>query len=469
MAKKKSNSSKENQLDLLNGLGKKLGGVFCLAEEDEENDFISSGHIAINYILSAKWLDGGFPRGKLIEIYGPSQSSKTTLGYTGMVGCIEKGGIVGAIDAEGARDLNFMKTIGVDVNRVYDLVPEYDGKTCYTIEDCFLKIKEFVQEVRKTGFDGPIYILLDSIAACPSRNEWEALLAGKKIPEDQGRRAKLISSYQRTTHSFLKKNDCTLVIINQIRENPGIMFGNPERTTSGKATEYYSDARLDVRRKKTIKREAANSKSSARTLGGYFKVTCTKNRKTSPFREVNDLVLFFETGISPTSGVFEILLMDDLIMPDPNGRRGYYVWVDPATRNEYEKMPLEGKPSFTEKDIKNGKWMVENYDFFGAKTEKEMIDYLSRFEKSFEMFRLISDPKSNALFEISSNGEIDEFEEESQRDKSETALGKIEKQTGGKIKKKKSNIPSSECDDTEEVDVEELEDVNLEELEDVIG
>jgi len=359
-----------------------LGNLGKLMVEDEVESWIDTGHLGLNYLVSGRWLDGGFPRGKIGEFFGPSASAKSTLGYIVGSNVQRIGGLFAVIDAEGAYNMEFLRMLGVDPRTAIRLIPrDKTGDEFYAVEAVFQTAKDFIQLMRSKGFLGPIYILLDSIAACPLAEEWYAMKAGEKVPEDQGRKAKLVGQWQRILASFFSAGDNTLHIINQLRIDRKT---GGEITTSGRATEYYSSTRINIRRKKIIARSTFKNKPGEgteddwkqRQLGGFFSVQCDKSRQTSPGRRLRHMELYYKHGIAPMSSLFDLLDTEEFFMA--TGSR--YVLTDPRSRDTAVLRPMEGVKSFYRKDVEEGDWLFENAPLVFGCTGDELAKYVKRWE-----------------------------------------------------------------------------------------
>lgn len=391
-AKKKAPAKKkEDKPDIANdplaalkAVGEDLGALGKAMVEDEVEDWIDTGHLGLNYLVSGRWLDGGYPRGKIGEMFGPSASAKSTLGYIAGSNVQRIGGIFAVIDAEGAYNMEFMKMLGVIPESAIRLIPrDTDGDEFYAVEAVFQTAKNFIQLMRKKGFLGPIYILLDSIAACPLAEEWYAMKEGKKVPEDQGRKAKLVGQWQRILAGYIAAGDNTLHIINQLRINRKT---GGETTTSGRATEYYSSTRINIRRKKAIARTTFKNKPGEgteddwklRELGGFFSVTCDKSRQTAPRRRLRHMELYYQHGIAPMSSICDLLKTEEILI-----NAGSYLKVsDPSTRNSAIVRPMEGIKAFYQKDAEEGDWLFENAELVFGCTGEELMNYVKRWEEA---------------------------------------------------------------------------------------
>jgi len=387
----KKTKQKEDKPDVANdplaalaAVSADLGNLGKIMVEDEVESWIDTGHLGLNYLVSGRWLDGGYPRGKIGELFGPSASAKSTLGYIAGSNVQRIGGLFAVVDAEGAYNMDFLRMLGVNPKSAIRLIPrDKNGDEFYAVEAVFQTVKDFIQLMRKKGFLGPIYILLDSIAACPLAEEWYAMKEGKKVPEDQGRKAKLVGQWQRILASYISAGDNTLHIINQLRVNRKT---GGEVTTSGRATEYYSSTRINIRRRKIIARSTFKNKPGEgtqddwklRQLGGFFSVQCDKSRQTSPGRRLRHMELYYKHGIAPMSSLFDLLDTEEFFMS--SGSR--YVLTDIASRDSAILRPMDGVKSFYRKDVEEGDWLFENAEVVFGCTGDEIAKYVSRWEEA---------------------------------------------------------------------------------------
>ena len=424
----------------------------------ESTWFISSGHLGTNYCISGKWLGGGYGMSKMIEIYGPSQSAKSAEGYIALAEICREGGIGVVLDSEGGMNEDFMKTLGINPEQIVELEPkDKDGNSCPTIENVFVGMAKFEKTMRKeAGFEGPICYLLDSIATCPSQDEWDNLKAGKNIKEDQGRRAKLVSSYARPFNKLvLRDHNSIVIIINQLREKPGVMFGPKETTTSGKTVGYYADTRIKIESKKQITRTLLTKGTAGSTegdgekfvmerkIGVLLKVTADKTRCTAPFKFVGNVEFFFEKGINPISGLFDLLLLQEYIMKV--GNSNYYCFTDPDNRGTGKApIPMPGSDyKFMRKAVETLEWVLENHKFFGAKSEAEMLEFLKPNLPAYEYSCNVKGAAING--DVAVNFSDNDEEDDDRGIESSAAVRNLVKESGGKIEKPKaSTIPQSE-------------------------
>jgi len=245
---------------------------------------VSSGNLALDIALGI----GGLPRGRIIEIYGPEASGKTTLALCAIAEVQKKGGIAGFIDAEHAFDRNNAKTLGVQVEDLLLAQPDYGEQG--------LEIAEQLVRVGKLDI-----VVVDSVAALVPKNELE----GDMGDSHMGLHARLMSQALRKLSGVTSKSNTIFIFINQLRSKIGVVFGNPETTTGGNALKFYSSVRLDVRR-------ASQIKSGEEVKGHRMKIKVAKNKLAPPFR-IAEFDLIYGVGISKMGILIDLAVNHDIV------------------------------------------------------------------------------------------------------------------------------------------------------------
>ncbi len=262
------------------------GAVMCLGDDKTapDIDVISTGSLGLDVALGI----GGLPRGRVVEIYGPESSGKTTLTLQTIAACQRAGGTAAFVDAEHALDLVYAEKVGVDVKSLLVSQPD-TGEQGLEITDML---------VRSGAVD---MVVVDSVAALTPRAEIE----GDMGDSHMGLQARLMSQALRKLTSNIKKSNTLVIFINQIRMKIGVMFGNPETTTGGNALKFYASVRLDIRRTGAIKK-------GEEILGNETRVKVVKNKVAPPFRQVDFEILYGE-GISLESELIELGVAQGLV------------------------------------------------------------------------------------------------------------------------------------------------------------
>ena len=307
-------------------------------------EVVPTGSLSLDLALGL----GGMPRGRIIEIYGPESSGKTTVALHVVAEVQKMGGIAGFIDAEHALDPVYAEHIGVDIDNLYISQPD-NGEQALEITETM---------VRSGAVD---VVIVDSVAALVPKAEIDGEMGDSHV----GLQARLMSQALRKLTGIISKSNCVVIFINQLREKVGVMFGNPETTTGGRALKFYSSVRLDVRRIETLK-------VGGEVVGNRTRVKIVKNKVAPPFKEA-EFDIMFGKGISKEGDILDLAVMHDII--NKAGAWYSYNGEKIGQGRENTKLYMINNPEFT-KQIE-----LQLREKFNVSTEKDDSEQGSKEEK----------------------------------------------------------------------------------------
>ena len=346
--KRKALESALSQIEKAYGKGSvmKLGDNMHLNVET-----VPSGSLGLDLALGV----GGVPKGRVVEVYGPESGGKTTVALHMVAEVQKRGGIAGFIDAEHALDPVYAKKIGVDIDNLYISQPDTGEQA--------LEITETM--VRSGAVD---IVIVDSVAALVPKAEIEGEMGDSHV----GLQARLMSQALRKLTAIIGKTNCTVIFINQLREKVGVMFGNPETTTGGRALKYYSSIRLEVRRGEQIKKDGE-------AIGNRTKIKVVKNKVAPPFRTAEVDIIYGE-GISREGDILDLAVAENIV--NKSGAWYAYNGDKIGQGRENAKLFLKEHPDLMEEveqkvrekyAQKEGIDQVENEEKASDKTVKEPV------------------------------------------------------------------------------------------------
>ena len=341
MAKNDKNDKLDALESAISHIEKQYGKGAIMKLGDSQRDMnvetIPTGSLSLDIALGV----GGIPRGRIVEVYGPESSGKTTVALHMVAEVQKRGGIAGFIDAEHALDPVYAKNIGVDVDNLYISQPD-NGEQALEITETM---------VRSGAID---IVVVDSVAALVPKAEIDGDMGDSHV----GLQARLMSQALRKLTAVISKSNCTVIFINQLREKVGVMFGNPETTTGGRALKFYSSVRLDVRRIESLKQ-------SGEVTGNRTRVKVVKNKIAPPFKEAEFDIMFGE-GISQEGDILDLAANVNIVIK--SGAWYAYEGNKIGQGRENAKQYLKDNPEIC-KEIENK--VREHYGLQGVENTKE--------------------------------------------------------------------------------------------------
>ena len=299
-------------------------------------EVVPTGSLSLDIALGL----GGLPKGRIIEIYGPESSGKTTVALHAVAEVQKRGGIAGFIDAEHALDPVYARNIGVDIDNLYISQPD-NGEQALEITETM---------VRSGAID---IVIVDSVAALVPKAEIDGDMGDSHV----GLQARLMSQALRKLTAAISRSNCIVIFINQLREKVGVMFGNPETTTGGRALKFYSSIRLDVRRVETLKQ-------GGEMVGNHTRIKVVKNKVAPPFKQA-EFDIMFGTGISKEGDILDLAAENSIV--NKSGAWYAYEGNKIGQGRENAKIYLTEHPELMESLDKQ---IRAHYNFDGSASEE---------------------------------------------------------------------------------------------------
>lgn len=382
MARKKNENSDLDMDDIFNSIAKETGGSI-LSDIETCPYFFDTGNLAINYACSGKFIGGGFPSGRICEVFGQEASGKSLIASNLMYSCQQLGGWPILLDCENASNSSFMEKIShINLHRILRYTPS-------SLERAFRQIHVVTKAIRDRekllNVDPkPIFVVFDSLTVPPCERELKEndlpmeynLADWKKIVgrlEQPAERAKKISSELRKLQPLTVEQNVTVYLINQIRDKIGVLYGSPETTPGGNSVKFYSSLRLRCASKKKIEHKTLEKFS-----GINMQVKNIKNRLFRPFVIAEDVKLFFENGIDPLSGLLSTLVESERLIP---GKVGNY-----EVNKNYLPEGLDiykFKASKTENRI-NKQVVLDCPKLIDVESNQQVLEYFSKWNSGLE-------------------------------------------------------------------------------------
>jgi recombination protein RecA len=372
MAKAKSKNDDSILDEILNSTGGET-----LRHAGQVPYYVDTGNLAINFACSGRFIKGGFPGGRIIEAFGPEASGKSLLGYC-FLGAIQKqGGIAVLLDCERSSGSDFAERCGhVDPDKLLVFDP-------VTLQQVEKKILSVVKAIRAKFPKRPIGIVWDSIGVNPTDREWSEVDLPDNATKAQidavgnerpGERAKFANKILRSLNPFLNDNDATLYVINQVRKKIGVIYGNDETTSGGgEALKFYASLRF-----RTGAPKAFQDKNTKLSLGVNMTIVNKKNRHFTPGVKIENVPLFFDSGINPLGGLMDALLMSKRVEPAKGA--GKYTILSPWNGGDENAVFQQSKSAPFDSEI-----LLKYPALVDAETADEVREYLKEWSEAIAL------------------------------------------------------------------------------------